>query len=384
LAVRIVRQANQIALIGAPTSAAAHGPGVERAPAALRAAGLIERLRAVGFEVTNLGDSTPELYQPDEESPRARNLPRVLAALHVLRGRVEQAVKSGALPVILGGDCTIALATLAGLRRYYRHVSLLYFDRDADLNVPATSPSGCLHGMVVSHATGHGAPELVRFWNEPPLVREPDVALFGLDRLDPPERQALERSPMLRYTAAQIQQRGAADAAATALERIHGTLREFVLHLDVDVISSEDFQACDFPAAGGLRAHEVRQALETFLRAPRLAALEITEYNPDRDLDSSGARLLVDLLASAAAARREALAAPQAAAVAAGSTDSDQARAGAAEPGGAPQVAPELVESSNVAPAAEVASASPQQPPTAEAGGAGTLPEGPAEQASEE
>ena len=156
MAVKIVRQPNKIALIGVPTSAGAHGPGLEKAPGALRAAGLTERLQTAGYEVTDLGDCPAQAFQPDEEHPRARNLNAVQAALNALRPLVEQATKSGALPLVLGGDCTIALGTIAGLRRYYRGVSLIYCDRDADLNVPATSPSGCLHGMVVAHITGRG------------------------------------------------------------------------------------------------------------------------------------------------------------------------------------------------------------------------------------
>ena len=312
MAVKIIRQPKRIALIGAPSSAAALRAGHERAPAALRAAGLVERLQAAGYEVADLGDCAPQVFQVDDEHPRARNLSAVLAALHDLKPRVEQAVKSGALPLVLGGDCIIALATLAGVRRYYRNVSLVYVDRDADLNLPATTPSGCVDGMVVAHIIGRGAPELVRFWGESPLVREPDVALFGLDRLDPPEEALLARSPMRRYTAADIQRDGAAAAAQAAIERIHVASHEFVLHFDVDAISSEDFPATNFAAPGGLRLEDMRQALEVFTSQKNLAAIEVTAYNPELDPDGSAAKTLVDLLASVFAARRAALAGAEA------------------------------------------------------------------------
>ena len=103
MAVKIVRQPNKIALLGAPTSAAAMSAGHEGAPAALRSAGFIDRLRSAGYEVSDFGDDPAQLYQPDEESPRARNLPRIIAALEALKPRVEQAVKSTALPIILSG-----------------------------------------------------------------------------------------------------------------------------------------------------------------------------------------------------------------------------------------------------------------------------------------
>ena len=314
MAFKIARYPNKIAVIGAPTSAAALQAGHERAPAALRAAGLIAQLEQAGYEVTDLGDCATQVFQPDDEHPRARNVSGVLAALNELRPRVEQAVKSGALPLVLGGDCSIALATLAGLRRYFRSLSLVWMDRDADLNIPATTPSGCLDGMVVSHIVGRGAAELVRFWSELPLVREPDVVLFGTDRLDPPEEEFLSRSPIRHYPAADVLRQGAAVATQAALERVHATSREFLLHLDVDVISADDFRATNYAATGGLRLVDVRAALGVFARRKTLAALEVTVYNPELDPDGSAAQLLVELLVGALAERLEALAAAEAAA----------------------------------------------------------------------
>ena len=311
MAVKIIRQPKRIALIGAPTSAAAMAAGHERAPSALREAGLVTRLQEAGYEVTDLGDSKTQVFQPDDDHPRARNLVAVLSALYDLRPRVEQAVKSGALPLVIGGDCAIALATLSAVHRYYRNVSLIWVDRDADMNIPATTPSGCIDGMVVSHIVGRGAPELVRFWGEPPLVREPDVVLFGLERLDPPEDAVLARSPIRRYMAADVLRQGAAASANAALERVHVASHEFVLHFDVDVISSEDFRATTYAGVGGLRLDDVREALEVFLRQKNLAAVEVTVYNPALDPDGSGAKLLIELLATAFAKRLEALAAEE-------------------------------------------------------------------------
>jgi arginase len=313
VAVKIVRQPNKIALLGAPTSAAAMSAGHEGAPAALRSAGLIDRLRSAGYEVSDFGDDPAQLYQPDEESPRARNLPRIIAALEALKPRVEQAVKSTALPVILSGDCSVALATVAGTRRYFRNVSMIYMDRDADLNTPATTPSGCVDGMVVSHLTGTGAAEMVRFWGEPPLVREPDLALFGVARLDPGEEQLLGKSPLRCFHAADVQRMGAAAAAQAAVERIHANGYEFILHFDVDVIA--DFQATNYPGTGGLSIEDVRQALEVFVTQKHLAAIEVAAYNPTKDVDASGAKLIIDLLVEVLGKRLEILNSAQSASV---------------------------------------------------------------------
>jgi arginase len=309
LAVKITRQAKNIALVGSATSAAALRAGHERAPAALRAAGLPDRLKGAGFQVADLGDTATYVFQTDDEHPRARNVSAILKSLNDLRPRVEAAVKSGALPVILTGDCISVLGVIAGARRYYRNVSLIYVDRDADLNVPATTPSGCIDGMVISQIIGRGAPELVRFWGEPPLVRAPDVAIFGFDRLDAPEEQFLTASPLRRHPALEVSTVGAAKAAHLALERVHVANHQFVLHFDVDVINSDEFPWTNFPGPGGLSLAEAREALRVFASQPNLAALVVAGYNPDLDADGAGARKLIDLLADILSARMEAPAA---------------------------------------------------------------------------
>lgn len=306
MAVKIVRQVKSIALLGAPTSAAGLAGGQEGAPAALRSAGLADRLTSAGFQVTDYGDSAPRVYKTDDEHPRARNVTEVLKIIEELRPKVEVAVKSGALPVILSGDDSVVLGAIAGARRYYRHVSLISMDRDAGLNVPATTPSGCLDGMVISHVIGRGAPELVRFWGEPPLVREPDVAIFGIDRVDEPEQRSLGHSPLHSYLAVDLKKKGLAAAAQQTLDTVHGSRHEFVLLLDLDVIASEDFGATNFPGSGGLSLEEARQALAVFAGQPNLAALVVAGYNPARDAEGRAAKIVVDLLAAVLAPRLQA------------------------------------------------------------------------------
>lgn len=311
MAIKIVRQPRKIAIIGAPTSAAALAPGHERAPAALRAAGIVERLRAAGFEVTDMGDCKTQISQPDPDHPRARNIPPLVAALNELRPHVEVAVKSGALPLVLGGDCSIVLATVAGARRYYRHVGLIYVDRDADMNVPATTPSGNVDGMVVSHLIGRGAPELIRFWGEPPLVREPDIVLFGVDRLDEPEKLALDRTPIRRYLGDDIRRTGVTAAAESAVARMQGGQHEFVLHLDVDAISNHDFPAATYSAGdGGMSLADAQKAMAIFAARPNMVALEVSTYNPTLDPDGSAAKVLVELLVGILTVRLAALESP--------------------------------------------------------------------------
>lgn len=303
MAVRIVRQPNKLALIGAPSSAAGFAPGTEKAPAALRAAGLVERLRSIGYDIADFGDCAPRLFADDEEHKRARNIPEIVAGLNDLKPRAELALKSGALVLVLGGDCVQSVALLTGARRYYKHINLLWFDRDADLNTPASTPSGRLDGMALAGIIGKGSPELVRFWGEPPLVREPDTVLYGLVRVDPPEREFLARSPMRHVYAADIQGKGALVAARSTLGLLHADVREFMLHLDLDVIAQEEFPATNVPGSGGLSLFDVRGSLVEFVKHKNLLALDVAQYNPDKDPDGSGAKMLVDLIADVLAAR---------------------------------------------------------------------------------
>ena len=312
MAVKIARQPKKIALIGAPSSAAAFLPGSEKAPAALRAAGLIERLQSAGFEVIDHGDCAPRLFADDEEHRRARNVNEIVAGLTDLKTRAEIAVKSGALVLVLGGDCAQSIGLLTAARRYYKHLNLFWMDRDADLNTPATTPSGRIDGMVVAGIIGKGAPELVRFWGEPPLVREPDVYLFGVERLDPPEQEFLSKSPMRHMLAVDVQRKSASVAAKSALTHLHADSREFCIHLDTDLISNAEFPAVNVPADGGLPLADVRAALTEAVRSNFLVGLTITQYNPDKDPDSSSAKKLIDLLVEALSVRLEASPAPAA------------------------------------------------------------------------
>jgi arginase len=310
LAVKIVRQPKKIALIGACSSAAAFLPGTEKAPQALRAASLIEKLKNIGYEVTDMGDCPPRLFADDEEHRRARNLPAIVAGLNDIKLHAEVAIKSGALVLVLGGDCAQVIGLLTGARRYYKHLNLFWMDRDADLNTPASTPSGRIDGMVVASVIGRGAPELVRFWGETPLVREPDVLLFGLERVDPSEQEFLSKSPLRHVFAADIQKKGAVASTRDALTHLHTDSREFVLHLDTDIIAQEEFPPVNVPGTGGLNFDDVRQSLREVLSQKSLLGLDVAQYNPDRDPDASGAQKLVDLLVDGLTARFAALASP--------------------------------------------------------------------------
>jgi arginase len=201
---------------------------------------------------------------------------------------------------------------LSGARRYYKHISLLWVDRDADLNTPASTPSGRLDGMGLAAIVGKGSPELVRFWGEPPLVREPDTLIYGLVRVDPPEQEFLSRSPMRHVYAADIQLKGTEKSAQDALAHVHAEGREFMVHVDLDVVGQEEMPATNVPDSGGLAFAELRASLTEFAKQKTLLGLDVAQYNPDKDPDGATAKKIVELLADVLSARLTALSTPAA------------------------------------------------------------------------
>ena len=290
---------SRLALIGVPSSAGARRTGQERAPAALRAAGLSERLRENGLDVTDMGDQPTISFRPDPRHPGMQNLDLVLEVLRETAMRIDQAVGAQQVPLVLGGDCTVSLGVISGLLRHHSRLGLLYFDADLDLNTPETTPSGAFDGMVLAHALGRGAPPLADVGPRRPMLSEEDIALFGYDVgsgwIDPPELEVLDRSSMWKFPLADVRT-DTIGAATRALHRLEERSDAFVVHFDVDVM---DFPAVDVPHPDGLDPESAFAALAILVAAPKCAAIVVTELNADLDTDGIHARRLVRGLAEA-------------------------------------------------------------------------------------
>lgn len=296
----------KLALIGVPSSAGGRRTGQEKAPAALRAAGLLERLRAKDLDVEDQGDVPSVSYRPDPEHPRQQNAPLVVEVARRVADSVERALESGRVPLVLGGDCTVSLGVVAGLLRLYSRLGLLYFDGDLDLHTPETTTSGILDGMVMAHALGRGVAELAGIGPRHPLLSEEDIVFFGYDAdsgwADPPEVELLERSRMLKVPAARV--RGDAPAAARhALLYLENRSEAILVHFDVDVMN---FPAVDVPHPRGLDAATAFAALRVFAASPKCAGFVVTEVNAQLDPDGSHVENLVGDLVEALAGRAHA------------------------------------------------------------------------------
>lgn len=292
----------KIGLIGVPSSAGARRTGQEQAARAFRQAALDEHLRSAGYTVTDFGDLPEVSFRPDTQHPKAQNLQLVIDVARRVADQVEAVVREHALPVVLGGDCTITLGVLAGLIRQMPNLGLMYFDGDLDLNTPDTTVSGIFDGMVMAHIIGEGADALARVGPRYPLMAEEKIVMFGYNGeaggIDAVETQVLTQCKMMTYPAAQMRGK-AIESAQEALTQLEGRADSILVHFDVDVIDFDDFPAADLAHHQGLSFDEALAALGVFVTSGKLAGLVITEFNAERDADGTLARRFVDAVAKA-------------------------------------------------------------------------------------
>jgi arginase len=291
---------NEWTIIGVPTSAGAHYAGQELAPDALRAAGLPDALRAIGLAVTDDGNLPAAVFEPDRDSVSGRNLPAVARVARQVADRVAEVANAGRRPLVLGGDCTITVGAVAGLKRAHSDVGLLYVDGDADLGVPGDGGSGIFDSMGIAHLLGRGAPELAGLAGAPPLLRPANLAILGSD---PRETTGAEREDLaglgVSFTEAPAFTADPAGAAQRALAAVAGVSGPLLVHFDVDVVDSADLPLGNFPHYGsGVRLEHAVRALRVLCAHPRLAGLVVTEINPTHEPAGKEIARLTDALAA--------------------------------------------------------------------------------------
>jgi arginase len=289
-----------IGLIGVPSSAGAHGPGQEKAPAALRQAGLLGALRESGIEIEDLGDVPVVRFEPDPGHRKQQSLDTVVAVARQVADAVDGAVERGLLPFVVGGDCTITLGVVAGLQRSLTDLGLIYFDGDADLTTPDVTHSGIFDSMGMAHLIGGGAPPLARLGSRYPLLDEDKIVLFGYHpyEVEPSEVRVLEERTMIRYPVTSLDDRPT-DFATDARGRLEQRAGAIAVHFDVDVMDSAEIPLADWPHYDALSFGDAMHCLKVFVASPKLAALVMTEINPDHDPDGLLIRRFIDGFADA-------------------------------------------------------------------------------------
>jgi arginase len=283
----------RLAVIGAPSGAGACGVGQEQTPAAIRAAGLIEQLGRVGFEVSDLGDSPVVPWRPDRANPRAQNLEAVLDTVRSTTKRVADAlVERDRMALVLGGDCTVGIGTVAGIQQAIGPVALAYFDLHSDLNTPASATDGALDWMALGHmlAIEGSEPTLAAAAGNAPLLDPGQVVLFAhaMTHSTRFERAEIQRLGLARLAVEEV--RGDPEGAAgRALQLLADRSDRYAIHLDVDVVDFTDAPLSEHPSRNtGLKLDEMLRALKVLASGPGLVAITLAELNPHNAAADNG------------------------------------------------------------------------------------------------
>jgi arginase len=303
LAGQVVQPPRQtVAVIGAALDLGAGRRGVDMGPSAIRYAGLDARLAEIGHTPVDLGNvetAVAEATVAGDE--RARFLPQIRETCARIADRVAEAAGAGSLPLVLGGDHSVALGTLEGLARVYGPGGVLWIDAHGDLNSPQTSPSGNVHGMVLAAALGLAGPQFEDGWQLPAVDRT-RVALVGIRSLDAGERALLQGLDARVFTMSDVDRFGVERAVRESLAHIAGP--GFVhLSLDMDAVDPDVAPGVGTPVRGGLSYREAHLALELVAESGLLSSLDVVEVNPILDRENETGKLAVELAASALGAR---------------------------------------------------------------------------------
>ncbi len=297
-------------IIGAPSSAGAYAPGQERAPEAIRAAGLLTRLGEHGLTVRDRGDVPGFRWRVDRAHPRAMNVEAAVGVARAVADRVRESLEEGAAILVLGGDCTVELGTVAGASADPDGVGLVYIDLDTDLNTPESVEDGALDWMGVAHLLGLPGtdPILAGLGPRTPMLRPDQVLLFADDNSTAFERAIIDDRRIEEVRLDQV----IADPTAAARGVVDGWAGRFgrlLVHVDVDVLDYVDFPLAENTRRNtGLRFSQLVAALRELVAAPNWLALTICEVNPDHgDQDGSTMREfsedLADVLSGASGLR---------------------------------------------------------------------------------
>jgi len=294
-----VAAGKRVAIIGAALDLGAGRRGVDMGPSAIRYAGLHERLSGIGYECVDWGDVQTFVQEATvQKDETARYLPEIKAACGEVAKLVGKALEQGSIPLVLGGDHSVALGTLGGLARAKGAGGVLWIDAHGDLNTPDTSPSGNVHGMPLAAAIGLTNGRFASDAWTLPAVDPKRVALVGLRAVDRQERERIRELGIRAYTMSDIDRIGIERAVRESLAHVAGP--NFVhVSLDMDALDPEFAPGVGTPVRGGLSYREAHLALELVAEAGVAGSLEVVEVNPILDRQNETASLAVELMASA-------------------------------------------------------------------------------------
>jgi arginase len=293
-----------IRLLGVPMDLGAGRRGVDMGPSAIRIAGVSAGLRELGYRVEDDGDvgvPAPEAQAPEPKN--ARYLDTIWHVCNRLRLRVRRTLEQGEVPLVLGGDHSIAMGTVAGVAEHFRNkdrrIGLIWVDAHADMNTPETTLSGNVHGMPLAALLGMGHPKLVDIGGFAPKVDKRNVCLIGIRNLDEVEKDHVTSSGIHAYTMRDLDERGMRAVAAEAIAHASDGTAGFHVSFDLDGMDPRDVPGTGTPVKGGISWREANLLLEMVADSGQMVALEITELNPIFDVKNQSGEVAVDLIQSA-------------------------------------------------------------------------------------
>jgi arginase len=292
-------------VIGAPLDLGAGRRGVDMGPSAVRVAGLGRRLGALGYDVADLGNvPVAQAESVGDTGPGdAKYLHQIAATCERLGELVGAELADGKMPLVLGGDHSIAVGTVAGVSRFFREsnrkVGLLWIDAHADMNTPQSSPSGNVHGMPLACCAGIGPSELARMFGYSPKVEPANIALLGIRDVDPLEAETVRNAGVRSFTMREIDERGMRAAIDEAIAIATNGTAGFHLSLDMDFVDPQYAPGVGTPVRGGATYREAHLAMEVICDSGKMISMEVVEVNPVIDEVNRTADLAVELILSA-------------------------------------------------------------------------------------
>jgi arginase len=295
---------SRIAIIGAPLDLGAGRRGVDMGPSAVRLANLNSRLASLGWQVEDLGNVAVSQQESEPEGPtNAKYLPQITATCTRLATMVEQAMDRGCVPLVLGGDHSVAVGTVSGVSSHLRKkggkLGMIWIDAHADMNTPETSPSGNVHGMPLACCIGMGPPELTHIFGYAPKIDPRNVVLIGIRSVDEAERKHVQQSGVHTFTMRDIDERGLHTVMEQAARFASDGTAGFHVSFDMDSVDPQEAPGVGTPVKGGITYREAHLAMELLCDCGRITSMEVVEVNPVIDEANRTAALAVELVMSA-------------------------------------------------------------------------------------
>jgi arginase len=295
--------AQKIRIIGVPMDLGASRRGVDMGPSALRVAGLQARIKQLGHQVEDIGNIS--VRQPEEMpfgEKRAKYVEEIADACKDLGTTVQKSLDEGYLPLVLGGDHSIAVGSISGVAAHFRkkekQIGCIWLDAHSDMNTPETSPSGNVHGMPLAGIMGYGVPELQDLFDFKPKVEPQNVVLVGVRDLDTAEKKFIKKLGVRTFTMRDIDERGMREVMADALKYAMDDTDGIAVSLDMDFVDPSDAPGVGTPVRGGVTYREAHLAMEMIADSEAMASMEIVEINPVIDEHNRTALLGVELVLS--------------------------------------------------------------------------------------